>query len=647
MSEKKYVTYEEFGAVGDGVTNDFAAIYLAHEYANENGLTVKARDGATYYIHEPLVNGEIKEIIIRTDVKWGSAKFTIDDRDMSAFQKDESYAWRGKNLIKVVSDYPAERISDPAVLDAVVKAGLDRKSTRAELKLGYPAMIIPYDESERVYKRLGYEYLWMGRPKHEVIVLDKDGNISEETPLMFDYNHLDYIDVFRLDIKPITIEGGEFTTRASRCNRLYKDENGDTQLIGCYVRRGINVSRSYTTLKNVKHYVTDEITPAEQVNEKGEIVWVIPSYFGFFSALNSDHVTFDGCHISGRRLPLRPDGGGAGGTYAISGDAVNKIVFKDCKQVNFWVTVDPVTTEIKPAKEGEPGAVTSMSSYYINGRNVMLFWGAGGTNFCKNMEFIGSEISRFDAHEGLYNGKIIDSKINGMEIVGAGNLLMENSTWYSQGGGHSAGPRNALFYLRDDYASTWEGELTVKNVNIYATITEEKLAYLLCHSYRNWNYGYQAYFPNVSIENLRYYDFETRKPMGKGTRVYLVGSSIDFEPAIHREYTLNTNAVYPDVDEDGDGLVDGTDIPFDDFVSPRGVPHPTSKKNMNPVIPPEYVKVIGNKEVGYDFIIHDTSVYDDGGFFGTTEFITEDATYVGTADKNTETFKFEKVIYKD
>ena len=251
MSEKKYVTYEEFGAVGDGVTNDFAAIYLAHEYANENGLTVKARDGATYYIHEPLVNGEIKEIIIRTDVKWGSAKFTIDDRDMSAFQKDESYAWRGKNLIKVVSDYPAERISDPAVLDAVVKAGLDRKSTRAELKLGYPAMIIPYDESERVYKRLGYEYLWMGRPKHEVIVLDKDGNISEETPLMFDYNHLDYIDVFRLDIKPITIEGGEFTTRASRCNRLYKDENGDTQLIGCYVRRGINVSRSYTTLKTL------------------------------------------------------------------------------------------------------------------------------------------------------------------------------------------------------------------------------------------------------------------------------------------------------------------------------------------------------------------------------------------------------------
>ena len=47
---KKYVTYEEFGAVGDGVHDDFAAICKAHDYANENGLPVKANDNATYYI---------------------------------------------------------------------------------------------------------------------------------------------------------------------------------------------------------------------------------------------------------------------------------------------------------------------------------------------------------------------------------------------------------------------------------------------------------------------------------------------------------------------------------------------------------------------------------------------------------------------
>ena len=35
MSEKNFVTYLDFGAKGDGVTDDFGAIVAAHEYANE------------------------------------------------------------------------------------------------------------------------------------------------------------------------------------------------------------------------------------------------------------------------------------------------------------------------------------------------------------------------------------------------------------------------------------------------------------------------------------------------------------------------------------------------------------------------------------------------------------------------------------
>ena len=38
----KYVTYEEFGAKGDGVTDDFFPIKATHDYANQKGLTVKA-----------------------------------------------------------------------------------------------------------------------------------------------------------------------------------------------------------------------------------------------------------------------------------------------------------------------------------------------------------------------------------------------------------------------------------------------------------------------------------------------------------------------------------------------------------------------------------------------------------------------------
>lgn len=44
------VRYSDFGAVGDGVTDDFEALVKAHTYANENDLPVVADEDATYYI---------------------------------------------------------------------------------------------------------------------------------------------------------------------------------------------------------------------------------------------------------------------------------------------------------------------------------------------------------------------------------------------------------------------------------------------------------------------------------------------------------------------------------------------------------------------------------------------------------------------
>ena len=44
------VEYEQFGAKGDGKTDDRAAIIAAHEAANRLGSSVRAKDGATYYV---------------------------------------------------------------------------------------------------------------------------------------------------------------------------------------------------------------------------------------------------------------------------------------------------------------------------------------------------------------------------------------------------------------------------------------------------------------------------------------------------------------------------------------------------------------------------------------------------------------------
>ena len=67
--------YEDFGAVGDGKTNDHPAIIKAHEHANSKGLPVKAKEGATYY----LGGEENNTAILQTNTDWRGAKFIVDD----------------------------------------------------------------------------------------------------------------------------------------------------------------------------------------------------------------------------------------------------------------------------------------------------------------------------------------------------------------------------------------------------------------------------------------------------------------------------------------------------------------------------------------------------------------------------------------
>ena len=74
---KQYITYEMFGAKGDGVTDDTAAMRAAHEYANSTYTEVKTDPTATYYV------GVMDEPIkIMTNVDFGTSKFRVDDREV-------------------------------------------------------------------------------------------------------------------------------------------------------------------------------------------------------------------------------------------------------------------------------------------------------------------------------------------------------------------------------------------------------------------------------------------------------------------------------------------------------------------------------------------------------------------------------------
>ncbi len=537
-----FVTYEQFGAVGDGVANDFEAICRAHDHANENGLTVKADDTKTYRISDTRINGNERAAVIRTNVIWGDAHFIIDDSEISG---DDGTKMMDFNIFEIMSDYEPTVIEDEAILKKLY--GLSPDTKRVELGLGYAAMIVPQYKDHRVYRRRGYSS-YNGSYQHELLVLDKDGNIDPSTSAMFTYDKVDTLTVYRIDTDPITLEGGVFTTVAPSSNIYTRNEKGELYTKTGYIERGIRVNRSKTTLKNLKHYVTNEVSV--KTNLDSNFGFGGAYYIGFFIARNAHEVTFENCVMSGRRCYRTPEGltdyNGTMGTYDFSASNVNKIRLVGCTQHNFYVKYDAEKDELVDASPDEPGALNSMDMLEVGGKKCRMYWGLGGTNFCKNMEYINTTISRFDAHAGLYHGKVEGCTINAIAVVGKGDFKVENTRFISGGKG---GVNNSFFYLRDDYGATWDGDMLIKNCTVDTT---EDYFYIANVTWANWDYGYKCHIPNLTIDGLKI----NAKPE---TKIDIVSrGAFEKEPKLWR-----------------DNLTDGT-------------------PNENKVIAPEYIKVLNN-----------------------------------------------------
>jgi polygalacturonase len=82
MQSNPVVTYKDFGATGDGVTDDLPAICAAHEHANAQGLSVVSKPGVTYHLGRRALT-----VRIATDTDWNTSRFTIDDTDVENHQK--------------------------------------------------------------------------------------------------------------------------------------------------------------------------------------------------------------------------------------------------------------------------------------------------------------------------------------------------------------------------------------------------------------------------------------------------------------------------------------------------------------------------------------------------------------------------------
>ncbi len=86
-SKESFVTYEAFGAVGDGVTDDLPAICQAHNFANAQNLPVRSKPDATYHLGFRALTA-----IIATDTDWNTSRFTIDDSVVDTAVEDHKRA---------------------------------------------------------------------------------------------------------------------------------------------------------------------------------------------------------------------------------------------------------------------------------------------------------------------------------------------------------------------------------------------------------------------------------------------------------------------------------------------------------------------------------------------------------------------------
>lgn len=400
-----FFTYEEFGAKGDGVTDDFAAIARTHEEANLCGATVKANADATYYISKV-----DKPAVIRTNVDWCGAHFVIDD---SAIRHDDDK--RSVSVFAVKRDKPAEAV--------VVPEGMTLKKGQQNIGMTFdrPCMLLVQDKTDHIFIRWG-ENAGQGFPRQEMILVDEKGNVDPTTPIQYDYNAVTDITAYSIDDTPITVANGFFTTVT--CDPRELDPAYTNRY--CYYFRNFYIERSNVTFENVNH------------TKIGEHETVGVPYAGFYFLRNCYRATLKNSSVIGQRA------------YGFM--SVNKNTGEPTRnemgsyEMNAAHCVELAYIGLKQEEHAETGALIT---------NRKMYHGTMGSDFCRNVLMQGCYLDRFDAHTGLYNATIRDSILGfGILVIGGGTLLLENVTRLADDG---------FVRMREDYNSLFEGELIVRN----------------------------------------------------------------------------------------------------------------------------------------------------------------------------------------
>lgn len=251
-NEKQFVRYEDFGAAGDGETDDMEAICAAHAYANAHGLPVKTKPDATYYIGPKALTA-----VIETDVDWSTTRFTIDD---TAAENHKLPCFHVKSVHQ-----PFEPIIP----------SLTRDQKQLDLRLENDSYVLVTNANVKRFIRFGLNQN-NGTSQTDCFIVKQDGSIV--SPVDWDYEEITSAEAWPIDRMVLKIRGGVFTTIANRGESKYD-----------YYGRGIDITRSNTVVDGLTHYIAGEVGHGSP-------------YRGFLNAMRCAYVTIQNCFVSGHKI---------------------------------------------------------------------------------------------------------------------------------------------------------------------------------------------------------------------------------------------------------------------------------------------------------------------------------------------------------
>jgi hypothetical protein len=290
MKAAGFVSYRDFGARGDGKTDDLDAIAGAHAFANQHYLPVKADEGASYYI-----GGKDRTAVIKTDTDFGTAAFIIDDT------KVENRNAPVFMVVSGLSSFKPEGLST-----------LKRNQEKINVSLPGTCIIAVTNSAEKRYIRFGPNQN-NGTSQTDIFMADKDGNVDMNAPIIWDFDQITDIAAIPVDETMLIISGGRFTTIANQAESKYT-----------YYNRGIAIRRSNVIVQGLEHRVTGEV-------EHGA------PYGGFINISDCANVTVRNTVLTGRKMYQTIGSAGVTvpmGSYDISVNRALNVSFVNCSQTN-------------------------------------------------------------------------------------------------------------------------------------------------------------------------------------------------------------------------------------------------------------------------------------------------------------------------